>query len=173
MNRWLVQSFQWCCLVSLIMVNSGLPSVPGLKPAEAYQGFGASTPGGAGQSVYRVDTLKEDGPGSLREAVAHGYRTVVFEVAGEIKLTHDIWVKGPYLTIDGSTAPSPGIALKYGALLIYGIWERTTSSCVTCARATHRAVIRVTRPGPASASATAPTTSCWITSRYRGRRTRP
>ena len=86
----------------------------------ADQGFGASTHGGEGQSLYRVTTLKESGAGSLREAVSQGSRTVVFEVAGEINLTTDIWVKGAFITIDGSTAPDPGITLKYGALLIHG-----------------------------------------------------
>jgi pectate lyase len=110
----------------------------------AYQGFGATTRGGSGQPLYRVTTLKESGAGSLRDAVAKGARTVVFDVAGEIKLTSDIWVKGASLTIDGSTAPSPGITLKYGALLIHGhvgahdvivrhLRSRASQGCDTCA----------------------------------------
>jgi hypothetical protein len=88
--------------------------------AKTYQGFGASTLGGTGQPVYAVTNLNDAGPGSLRDAVSQEKRSVVFKVAGEIKLTNDIWVRGAFLTIDGTTAPSPGITLKNHGLLIRG-----------------------------------------------------
>ena len=88
--------------------------------AATIQGFGSMTKGGAGQPVYRVTNLKDSGTGSLRDAVSKGYRYVVFDVAGEINLSQDIWVKGSYITIDGTTAPAPGITLKDRALLIHG-----------------------------------------------------
>lgn len=115
-----------------------------LALAQSYQGFGASTPGGSGQPVYRVKTLADSGSGSLREAVAQGNRSIVFDVAGEIKLSQDIWVYGSFLTIDGTTAPAPGITLKYGALLIHGdkgahdiivrsLRSRDSQGCDSCA----------------------------------------
>lgn len=80
-----------------------------------YEGFGASTPGGEGRPVYRVSNLKNSGPGSLRDALSRGNRTIVFDVKGEIVLQSEIRVKGAFITIDGFTAMSPGITIKnYG-----------------------------------------------------------
>jgi len=80
-----------------------------------YQGFGAETPGGSGQPVYRVTNLNDSGPGSLRDAVSRGNRYVVFDVAGNIVLSSMIKTRGAFLTIDGFTAPDPGITLvNYG-----------------------------------------------------------
>jgi hypothetical protein len=86
-----------------------------------YQGFGAETPGGSGQPVYRVTNLGDFGPGSLRDAVSRGNRYVVFDVAGEIILSDNIRVSGPYITIDGFTAPPPGITIKNRGLYVRGI----------------------------------------------------
>jgi hypothetical protein len=89
--------------------------------AQTYQGFGAATPGGAGQPVYHVTNLNDSGPGSLRDAVFQGNRYVVFDVAGEIALASKVPVRGAFVTIDGSSAPSPGITLKNAGLNISGI----------------------------------------------------
>jgi pectate lyase len=57
-------------------------------PASSHQGFGASTPGGAGGAIIRVTTLADSGPGRLRAALrGGGHRTIVFDVAGEIVLS--------------------------------------------------------------------------------------
>ena len=85
-----------------------------------YEGFGASTPGGSAGSVVHVTTLAESGPGSLREAVAQGNRTIVFDVGGTIQLTSAVFVTGAFITIDGFSAPPPGITLQGGALVIRG-----------------------------------------------------
>jgi pectate lyase len=85
-----------------------------------YQGFGASTRGGAGRPVTRVTTLNDTGQGSLREALSGGYRTIVFDVAGEILLHDHLWVQGAYITLDGFSAPAPGITLKNYGLVIRG-----------------------------------------------------
>ena len=111
--------------------------------AQPYPGFGGSTRGGAGQPVYRVTNLHDAGPGSLRHGISEGNRHVVFGVAGDIPLTRDLHVRGPYITIDGSTAPPPGITLRNHGLLIHGqrgvhdvivrgIRVRDSQGCDTC-----------------------------------------
>ena len=87
-----------------------------------YQGFGTTTtPGGSGGTVVRVTNLNDSGPGSLRDAVSKGNRTVVFDVGGEILVANKyIEVLGAFLTIDGSTAPAPGITIKNGGIRIWG-----------------------------------------------------
>jgi hypothetical protein len=111
--------------------------------AQTVQGFGASTPGGSGKPVYRVKNLNDSGAGSLRDAVSQGNRYIVFDVGGEIKLSKDVWVSGAFITIDGTQAPSPGITLKYAALLIHGshgahdvivrgLRSRESKGCDTC-----------------------------------------
>jgi lysophospholipase L1-like esterase len=69
--------------------------------------------GGRGGRVWRVTSLDDGGPGSLREAVeASGPRVVVFAVAGTITLTRPLVVRQPRLTIAGQTAPGDGITLR-------------------------------------------------------------
>jgi pectate lyase len=93
---------------------SAAPSVvPGLV------GFGTTTPAGRGGAVYRVTTLAESGTGSLKECIDKtGARVCVFEVSGTIKLSKDLPIRNPKITIAGQTAPSPGIMLRGGALVI-------------------------------------------------------
>jgi hypothetical protein len=93
---------------------------PRAVDAATPEGFGAATPGGAGGAVVRVTTLADSGAGSLRSALASGHRTVVFDVAGDIVLSSDVHVRGPFVTIDGSTAPAPGITLRNHGLFILG-----------------------------------------------------
>jgi len=88
--------------------------------AQSYQGFGATTPGGSGRPVVHVTNLNDSGPGSLREALSAGNRTVVFDVAGEIHLTSAIRVTGAFITIDDFSAPSPGITLRGAGLSLHG-----------------------------------------------------
>ena len=94
------------------------------RAAEAYhapyQGFGATTSGGSGGTVVHVTNLNDLGPGSLRNAVSRGNRTVVFDVAGEIHLTSAVRVTGAFITIDGFSAPSPGITLRGAGLSLHG-----------------------------------------------------
>ena len=90
------------------------------RAAIAAQGFGADTPGGAGKPVYRVTTLADTGPGSLRDAVSQGNRTILFDRAGSIDLDSNVAVRGAFLTIDGLSAPSPGITLRNAGLYLSG-----------------------------------------------------
>lgn len=77
------------------------------------EGFGRFSRGGRGGEVLRVTHLGDDGPGSLRAAVeSSGSRIVVFEVGGTIALKQPLLVVEPRITIDGATAPAPGITLR-------------------------------------------------------------
>jgi pectate lyase len=84
----------------------------------AVEGFGAVSAGGAGGEVYHVTSLADSGPGTLRDAVENrafasdGPRIVVFDVGGSITLQSDIKVAEPFLTVDGGTAPPPGITIR-------------------------------------------------------------
>jgi hypothetical protein len=85
-----------------------------LSPARAerpYEGFGASTPGGADGETYVVTSLADSGPGTLRDAVSEPYRQIEFAVGGSIDLVSTLRLRGHHLTIDGRTAPPPGITL--------------------------------------------------------------
>ncbi|HXG03908.1 MAG TPA: hypothetical protein VNO23_10930, partial [Candidatus Binatia bacterium] len=85
----------------------------------AVEGFGAATAGGAGQAACEVTSLADSGPGTLRACLATGYRSVTFAVAGEIALQDWLVVGGPFVTVDGFTAPSPGITLRDWPLAIF------------------------------------------------------
>ena len=82
----------------------------------AIQGFGAHAEGAAGSpdgnDVYHVNSLADEGPGTLREAVSKGGRQIVFDVSGVINLDKSLYINTSYLTIDGASAPSPGITIS-------------------------------------------------------------
>ena len=90
------------------------PAVPADLPAfPGAEGFGATTPGGRGGRVIFVTTLDDSGPGSLRAACdAEGPRIVLFRLAGTIALKRALFVRNPYLTLEGQTAPGDGICLR-------------------------------------------------------------
>src|SRR5215510_2528408 len=115
MDTWRRSRLVFALVSGAIMVNAVVPS-----PAHAAaEGFGAATPGGLGGATVHVTTLNSSGPGSLREALAGGHRTLVFDVGGSIILDDYLYVRGAFVTIDGSTAPSP-ITLVGRGLIIRG-----------------------------------------------------
>jgi len=67
-----------------------------------------------------VTNLNDSGAGSLRDAISQGNRCVVFDVAGSISFTSIPRVRGANITIDGFTAPSPGITIRNHQLEIDG-----------------------------------------------------
>lgn len=83
-----------------------IPAFPGAE------GGGAFSFGGRGGKVYVVTSLADSGPGTFREACEQGgARTVVFNVAGIIRLKSPISIKAPYITIAGQTAPGDGVCI--------------------------------------------------------------
>ena len=67
------------------------------------EGWGRFSTGGRDGDVYAVTNLNNDGPGSLREAVQEGDRTVVFRVSGTIILETDLIISQSNITIAGQT----------------------------------------------------------------------
>ena len=76
------------------------------------EGFGRYAQGGRGGTVYHVTTLRDAGPGSLRDAVSQPHRTVIFDVGGVIQLTSPLQASAN-LYLAGQTAPGEGITV-YG-----------------------------------------------------------
>ncbi len=83
-----------------------IPAFPGAE------GGGMYSFGGRGGKVITVTNLNDSGPGSFREACeTGGARIVVFNVSGIINLKTPIYVRAPYITIAGQTAPGDGVCI--------------------------------------------------------------
>ena len=83
------------------------------------EGAGRFAEGGRGGAVIKVTSLADSGPGSLRAAVeAEGPRTILFDVAGTIRLAADLVITEPRVTIAGQSAPGGGIALADATLIV-------------------------------------------------------
>ncbi len=84
-------------------------------PPTGFEGWGAMTQGADScpqtPDEIHVTTLADAGPGSLREALSDGCRRIVFDVGGTITLQSDLNLPYSYVTIDGATAPDPGITI--------------------------------------------------------------
>ncbi len=128
-SAWTKPEFSLPWFLTVCIASSGL-WLSGRQAVEAadFQGFGATTPGGTGQTTIVVTNLNDSGAGSFRDALSQGNRTIVFDVPGTtlrtITLTSGpIKVKGALITIDGCSAPSPqipGITLVNAGLYLSG-----------------------------------------------------
>ena len=111
-------SFCWplVCAFCLVLLSASvalaLPAFPGAE------GFGSTTPGGRGGTVYHVTTTNDSGAGSLRTGVSVANRTLVFDVSGTINLTSDLKITAANLTIAGQTAPGDGIAIMGHSFMV-------------------------------------------------------
>ena len=110
-------------LLALFLFLSLLAAAPLL--AQTPQGFAQNTTGGAGYPIVYVTTLADYDinepaiPGSLRAALAGSNRRIHFTVGGAINLTRKLELRGlSNVTVDGSTAPAPGITLRHDQLEI-------------------------------------------------------
>jgi hypothetical protein len=89
--------------------------VSGGAGSSEFEGFGAVTRGAldcAGYETFHVTSLANSGTGTLRDAVSAGCRYIVFDVGGTITLSSALSIDESYLTIDGLSAPSPGITIR-------------------------------------------------------------
>lgn len=100
-----------------LLGDQGLEGSQAAHPGDAavgcrLSGFGFRTRGGAGRPVHTVTPLADSGPGSLRDALSKADRdggTIRFAVGGRDRAPLGA---GPNrVTIDGSSAPAPGITL--------------------------------------------------------------
>jgi len=83
-----------------------------IKAFPGAEGGGSFSFGGRGGKVYVVTSLADSGPGTLREACEKGgARTVVFNVAGIIRLKTPLIIRAPYITIAGQSAPGDGVCV--------------------------------------------------------------
>jgi hypothetical protein len=113
---------EWAKKGKPFYVNAEVPAdlpqadVPAFPGAE---GAGKFTFGGRGGKIFVVTNLDDSGPGTLREAVeSAGPRIVVFNVAGIIHLKMPLFIKAPYLTIAGQTAPGDGVCIAGETTLV-------------------------------------------------------
>ena len=93
--------------------ESGLAVFPGAE------GFGTRTRAGRGAKVVAVTSLADSGPGTLRDALEdRAPKTIVFRVGGIIELKSHLFIRHPFVTIAGQTAPGDGVVLKDFGLVI-------------------------------------------------------
>ena len=120
-----IDNIAWQKAVPVVMEGmlSGKPFVPwcsephqlpqaSVSAFPGAEGGGKYSFGGRGGRIFVVTSLKDSGPGTLREACeAGGPRIIVFNVAGEIHLERPIHVVAPYISIYGQTAPGDGVVI--------------------------------------------------------------
>ena len=100
--------------------STGTDDTGGPPPGEVpLEGYGTLSTFGEGGETCVVTTLADAGPGSLRDCIENRDttddnptpRVITFDVGGTIEPLADIRVRQPYLTVDGLSAPDPGITI--------------------------------------------------------------
>jgi pectate lyase len=104
------------CRAPVLCSASSCPAFPGAE------GEGANARGGRGGDVCHVTTLSNSGAGSFRSCVegTGDRRTVVFDIAGRIRLTSPLRGRRSRLTIAGQTAPGDGIQVSGYQVMLEG-----------------------------------------------------
>ena len=98
----------WVFIGILPFSSMALPAFPGAE------GWGRDTVGGRGGRVLHVTSLADSGPGTLRWALEDqsGPRIVVFSREGHIRLSTQIRIRNPFVTLAGQSAPGQGIVVS-------------------------------------------------------------
>lgn len=103
---------------SVIIAANLIPGINALAFPGAI-GFGAVSTGGNGGTDYHVTNLNDTGIGSFRDAVSASNRNVIFDVSGYIVLSSAVSMSS-HLTVNGQTAPAPGIGIMAAELSASG-----------------------------------------------------
>jgi hypothetical protein len=101
------------------LIAGHAPLFAGAQALTPHSGW-TRTRGGDGGRVLRVTSLASEGLGTLRAALAvAGPRRILFDVAGVIDLGRkSLSIRDPFVTIDGTSAASPGITLIRGGISV-------------------------------------------------------
>jgi len=94
------------------------------RPDSRVEGYAPLPRGGAGGRVVEVTSLHDSGPGTFRAALDNvnkkgGPAQIVFRVGGTIRATSPLYLRASRVTVDGSTAPAPGITISGRDLMKY------------------------------------------------------
>ena len=87
------------------------------------EGYGRFAIGGRGGKVIKVTNLNDAGAGSLRDAIEgdYGPRTIIFDVAGVIRLNSRLTLNDSFVTLAGQSAPGKGITIRGAAFGMSGV----------------------------------------------------